>query len=58
MFLAQFREKVKIYDIIFRDDRGKNMKTLADLDITPKYRKDVILKLKTIDYSKVRWLTY
>lgn len=37
MFLAQFREKVKIYDIIFRDDRGKNMKTLADLDITPKY---------------------
>ena len=24
------------------------MKTLADLDITPKYRKDVILKLKAI----------
>lgn len=52
MFLAQFREKVKIYDIIFRDDRGKNMQTLADLDITPKYRKDVILKLKAIDYSE------
>ena len=28
------------------------MKTLADLDITPKYRKDVILKLKAIDYSE------
>lgn len=28
------------------------MQTLADLDITPKYRKDAILKLKAIDYSE------
>ena len=38
-FLSLFKEKVKIYDIVFRDDRGKNMQTLAELDITPRYRK-------------------
>ena len=51
-FLSLFKEKVKIYDIVFRDDRGKNMQTLAELDITPRYRKDVILKLKPTDYSE------
>lgn len=52
IFLLNFKEKVKIYDIVFRDDRGKNMQALAELDITPRYRKDVILKLKTEDYSE------
>lgn len=52
LFLSSFKEKVKIYDIVFRDDRGKNLQTLAELDITPKYRKDVILKLKADDYSE------
>ena len=51
-FLAQFHEKLKIYDIFFRDDRGKNMQTLADLEITPKYRKDVIANLEPEDYSQ------
>lgn len=30
-FLNQFHEKLKIYDIIFRDDRGKNTQALAEL---------------------------
>lgn len=51
-FLSNFRQKTKIYDIVFRDDRGKNMQTLAELDITPLYRKDVVLKLKSEDYSE------
>jgi hypothetical protein len=51
-FLLNFKEKVKIYDVVFRDDRGKNLQTLADLDITPKYRKDIIMKLKVQDYSE------
>ena len=29
-FLNQFHEKLKIYDIVFRDDRGKNLQTLAE----------------------------
>ncbi len=51
-FLLNFKEKVKIYDIIYRDDRGKNLQTLTELDITPKYRKDVIMNLKSTDYSE------
>lgn len=52
IFLLNFKEKVKVYDIVFCDDRGKNMQALAELDITPRYRKDVILKLKAEDYSE------
>lgn len=29
--------------MIFRDDRGKNMQTLLDLEITPKYREKIIM---------------
>ena len=34
-FLKQFHQKLKVFNIIFRDDRGKNAQTLADLEITP-----------------------
>ena len=37
-FLNQFHEKMKIFGIIYRDDRGKNQKTLEELDIVPLYR--------------------
>ena len=46
-FLKRLKEKIKIFDIIFRDDRGKNMQTLAALEITPTYRKQVILNIET-----------
>lgn len=26
-FLKQLKEKIKVFDIIFRDDRGKNLQT-------------------------------
>ena len=48
-FLNQFHQKLKVFSIIFRDDRGKNAQTLADLEITPKYRETVI---KAEDYSQ------
>ena len=51
-FLKRLKEKIKIFDIIFRDDRGKNMQTLAALEITPTYRKQVILNIDTEDYSE------
>ena len=51
-FLKRLKEKIKIYDIIFRDDRGKNMQTLAALEITPTYRKQVILNIDAEDYSE------
>jgi len=52
LFLKRLKEKIKIYDIIFRDDRGKNMQTLAALEITPTYRKQVILNIDAEDYSE------
>lgn len=51
-FLNQFHAKIKVYDIIFRDDRNKNIETLTALEITPSYRKDVIKKIKALDYSE------
>jgi len=49
-FLSILNQKIKVFDIIFRDDRGKNFQTLIDLGITPKYRKGVILNLVNDDY--------
>ena len=49
-FLEQFHIKVKIFGILFRDDRGKNQKTLEELDISPTYRKEVIMSLCVQDY--------
>ena len=51
-FLKQFHQKLKIYNIIFRDDRGKNIRTLAELEITPIYRETVIKNLEVKDYSQ------
>lgn len=41
---------MKVYDILFRDDRGKNKKTLEELEIVPSYRKVVIESLTIEDY--------
>lgn len=50
LFLSRFIQKVKVFGIVFHDDRGKNMQTLLELEITPKYRKDVIMNLAPEDY--------
>ena len=49
-FLKRLKEKIKVFDIIFRDDRGKNLQTLASLEITPTYRKQVVLNIESEDY--------
>ncbi len=49
-FLEQFHTKLKIYDILYLDNREKNKKTLEELEIIPSYRKVVIESLKTEDY--------
>ena len=50
-FLDDFKSKMKIWDIIFRDDRGKNFQSLIDLEISSAYRKEILEKLKAEDYS-------
>ena len=49
-FLDQFQAKLKIFGIIYRDDRGKNQKALEELEIVPSYRKVVIENLTVEDY--------
>ena len=49
-FLKRLKKKIKVFDIIFRDDRGKNLQTLATLEITPTYRKEVVLSIESEDY--------
>ncbi|BDQ03642.1 hypothetical protein [Ignavibacterium sp.] len=49
-FLRDLKTKIKIYDIIFRNDRNKNLQTLAALEITPIERKKYIEKLSVDNY--------
>lgn len=49
-FLDQFHAKMKVFDILFRDDRGKNQKALEELEIKPSFRKVVIESLTVEDY--------
>ena len=51
-FLKRLKEKIKVLDIIFQDDRGKNLQTLAALEIAPTYRKQVVLNIEPEDYSE------
>lgn len=51
-FLKDFKEKMKFWDIIFRDDRGKNVQALVDLELRPIERKSILESLESIDYSE------
>ncbi|MEI7981966.1 MAG: toxin [Bacteroidota bacterium] len=41
-----------IWDVLFRDDRGKNTQALADLELRPIDRKLILEKLVPSDYSE------
>ena len=49
-FLEQFNAKVKVFGIIFRDDRQKNKEALQQLDITPMQRELIVKSLQIQDY--------
>lgn len=51
-FLKDFREKMKIWNIVFRDDRGKNTQTLLDLEMRAADRQIIIGKPDALDYSE------
>ena len=51
-FLHRFKTKLGIWDIIYRDDRGKNTQALLELEISPYERTEIIKKLDVIDYSE------
>lgn len=49
-FLKRLKEKIKVFDIVFRDDRGKNLQTLATLEINTIVRKQIIMNIESEDY--------
>lgn len=51
-FLMEFHQKMKIWEIRIRDDRGKNTQALLDLELSPAQRIKIIEALRTIDYSE------
>jgi hypothetical protein len=51
-FLKDFKYKMKFWDVLFRDDRGKNAQTLVDLELRPIERKAILEALETKDYSE------
>ena len=52
VFLNDFKTKMGIWDVFFRDDRGKNAQTLAFLELTPNGRKIILESLTAKDYSQ------
>jgi hypothetical protein len=40
-FLNEFKTKMRIFRIVFLDDRGKNSQALLDLEMNPMKRKEV-----------------
>jgi len=51
-FLIDFKEKMKFWDVLFRDDRGKNSQALVDLELRPIERKTILEALESKDYSQ------
>lgn len=51
-FLDEFKTKLNVFDVIFRDDRGKNTQTLLDLEIRPIDRISILVSLVPEDYSE------
>jgi len=50
IFLKELKEKIKVFGIVFLDNRRKNQETLLDLEISPDQRKEIIQKLIANDY--------
>jgi hypothetical protein len=50
-FLEEFKVKMKVWDVLFRDDRNKNLQALIDLELRPIERKAILEKLEVKDYS-------
>jgi hypothetical protein len=51
-FLGDFFQKMRIWEIRFRDDRKKNTQALLNLELTPLQRVKLIEALTMPDYSQ------
>lgn len=51
-FLKEFHARMKIWSVLFRDDRTKNAQALSVLGIVANGRKSVLEQLTTHDFSE------
>jgi len=51
-FLSDFKAKKSIWGVLYRDDRGKNSQTLADLELRPVDRDNILDSLIPQDYCQ------
>jgi len=51
-FLNDFHQKVEVFDIMFLDEREKNMHAISDLNLTRGERKQIIKSLTIDNYSE------
>ena len=51
-FLNDFHQKVEVFDLIILNEREKNAKTLAALELTPNGQREVIKSIEVEDYSE------
>lgn len=50
MFLNDIKLKMRVFGILFRDERNKNAATLLDFELTTVQRKTVIENLEVADF--------
>lgn len=49
-FLSEFKQKSKIFGILFKDSRPKNLITLIDCELNTKLRMEILEKLTVANY--------
>ena len=49
-FIRDFNAKVKVFGLIFRNGREKNVKALVDLEISPIKRRETVMSICPTDY--------
>ena len=51
-FLQEFHARMRVWRVVFRDDRAKNMEALVVLGIVPKTRERLLAELTVEDFSE------
>ncbi|MDD2791539.1 MAG: hypothetical protein PHD73_00055 [Sediminibacterium sp.] len=51
-FLQNYKVKLEIWGVIFRDERNKNAQALLNLDISPAAREKILRDLQLVDYCE------
>lgn len=49
-FLNEFKEKAKVFGIVYNEDKGENRQTLFDLELFGSKRDQYIMNLRVEDY--------